>query len=78
MQFLEESFDHQVRNGNNTLELTRDHNDSRVNLVPRAVQTTPLSVPQDGQNINRTTENVYIGTRLAVMRALILNFKWKM
>ena len=46
----------QVRNGNNTLELTRDHNDSRVNLVPRTVQTTALSVPQNGQNVNRTTE----------------------
>ena len=56
MSFLGEAFDHQVRNGNNTLELTRDHNDSRVNLVPRTVQTTALSVPQNGQNVNRTTE----------------------
>ena len=39
MQFLGESFGHQVRNGNDTLELTRDHNDSRVNFVPRTVQT---------------------------------------
>ena len=41
------------------------------------VKTVKKFVAQK-RNINRTTENVYIGTRLAVMRALILNFKWKM
>ena len=60
MQFLGESFDHQVRNGNNgdhsILELTRDHNDSRINLVPRTIQTTAISIPQNGQNVNETTE----------------------
>ena len=44
MNFFGEAFDHQVRNGNNTLELTTDHNDSRVNLVPRTVQTATLLV----------------------------------
>ena len=60
MQFLGESFDHQVRNGNNgdhsTLELTRDYNDSRINLVPRTIQTNAISIPQNGQNVHGTTE----------------------
>ena len=56
MSVLGEAFDHQVRNGNNTLELTRDHFDYRVNLVPRTVQTTAISIPQNGQNENDTTE----------------------
>ena len=51
MQFLGESFDHNVRNGENgdqsTLELTRGNNSSGFNLVPRTIQNTTISNPRD-------------------------------